>query len=77
MLEPDPLNRIRASVRITEGRPVQGYPESGGVAVELMVTFPCFDTDVEDGEYYVVLPAERAYALGRMLVSAGRQASAA
>ncbi len=76
VLEPHPRNRIRASVRITEGRPVPGYPESGGVAVELMMTFPCFDSEVEDDEYYVVLPGERAYALGRMLVSAGRQASA-
>ncbi len=76
-MEPDPPNKLRATVRITKGRPVRDYPDSGGVAVELMMTFPCFDQEIEDEEYYVVLRGEHAYALGRMLMSAGRQVLAA
>lgn len=75
-MEPDELSGMSASVRVTAGMPLQGYPNSGGAAVELMVAYPCFDPEIEDEDHYVVLRGERAYALGRMLVSAGRQAVA-
>jgi hypothetical protein len=74
-LEPGPRSTVRATVRLVEGGPVLDYPYSGTVAVELMLAFPCGDPEAGDEEYYVVLPGDRANALGRMLVSAGRQAA--
>jgi hypothetical protein len=74
-LEPDPVSGVRASVRMVEGVSVPGYPESGVVAVELMLAFPCFDPQVGDEDYFV-LRGDRACALGRMLISAGRLANA-
>ena len=73
-LEPDPLSELEATVRITKGTKFPGWPHSGQPMVELMLAFPCYDDEVEDEKCEVVLRGERAVALGRMLISAGREA---
>jgi hypothetical protein len=66
-LEPDPLGRVRATVRMTQSE--------ASDLVELMLTYPLGDPENDDTEEYIyVLTGDRAHALGRMLVSAGRQA---
>ena len=73
--EPDPLSDLQATVRIIKGKPSRGLPHSGHPMVELMLAFPCYDDEVEDEKCEVVLRGERAVALGRMLISAGREAT--
>jgi hypothetical protein len=74
-LEPDPLSELQATVRITKSRKSPGRPHSGHPLVELMLAFPCYDDEVEDEKCEIVLRGERAVALGRMLISAGREAT--
>jgi hypothetical protein len=70
-LDPDGSPFFSAAVRLIQGIPVEGYPDSGIVLVELTFNLPTYDEEVPEEEFCVVLRGEHAWRLGRMLVSAG------
>jgi hypothetical protein len=73
-LDPDPRTKLGVTVQLGQGTPVPDWPDSGVPLVDLTVQLPGFDaTDTAD-EYTLVLRGVHAVALGRMLISAGREA---
>jgi hypothetical protein len=74
VLDPDPRTDLGVTVQLGQGTPVPDWPESGIPLIDLTVRLPAFDASDEAEEYTLVLRGDRAVALGRMLVSAGREA---
>jgi hypothetical protein len=74
ILDPDRLTFLAARVRLVQDLPIEGYPDSDAVLVELTINLPTYDPQVPEEEFCVVLAGAHAQGLGRMLVSAGRAA---
>ncbi len=74
VLEPDRYEAIGARVRVVQDTPVRDYPYSDLVLVELRLDFVTYEDGAEE-PVIVVLRGDRARALGRLLVSAGRKAT--
>jgi hypothetical protein len=74
-LDPDPRTDVGVTVQLGRGTLVPGYPDSGTILVDVTVYLPAFDPTDTDERHTLILSGERAVALGRMLVSAGREAA--
>jgi hypothetical protein len=70
-LDADPRTDLGVTVQVGQGAPIPGFPDSGTPLVDVTVAMPASE-ETDTTEYTLVLRGERAIALGRMLVSAGR-----
>jgi hypothetical protein len=75
VLDPDPRTDLGVTVQLGQGTPMPDWPGSGVTLVDLTVCLPAFDPTDSPSEYTLVSAGDRAVGLGRMLISAGREAS--
>jgi hypothetical protein len=74
ILDPDPGTDLGVTIQIGQGTPISGYAKSDLILVDLTVYQQALDDTDTAEEYTLTLAAQRAEILGRMLVSAGREA---
>jgi len=73
ILDPDPRTDLGVTVQLGQGTPIPGYRDSGTLLVDLTVHPGVLDPTDSGEEYTLILPADRASALGHLLVAAGRE----
>jgi len=74
VLDPDPGTDVGVTVQLGQGTALPDHPDSGAVLVDLTVHLGVLEPSDRAREYTLVLRPQRAVALGRMLVAAGREA---
>ena len=74
-LDTDPVKAISVAIRITQTQPNLTEPCYDRPAVEFAFRYPRWDPEAEDKEYCLPFTGEQAHALGRLLTTAGREAS--
>jgi hypothetical protein len=74
-LDTDPVKAVSVAIRITQVQPDPTAPGYDRPAVEFAFRYPRWDPEAEDKEYCLPFTGEQAHTLGRLLTTAGREAS--
>jgi hypothetical protein len=68
---------LAITVQVLQFEPVDGFPDSGRPFVNLTAGLPDYGPDHPAEEYLLCFGGEEAQTVGRVLLTAGRQASSA